>query len=231
MARAAQASAQRLNPRAADDDRAARAKRRAGAREALSASCCEDPPAGAHRLRDSFVERPAAGGWSSTWRRLRLRLGVRLGVVRRERAERDRTATHRPPTGARVRGEVVARRALGCDGARSGAVVERPSPGFAPDIGRQPDGASACGSALVPRTTEPRRAGGVPRTGCPRSGIPRSEIPRSASYGFFRPMAGSYIRSTYSLTIRRVQKRGATVRIASLTRPTQRRGTSCSSRS
>src|SRR4051812_22400927 len=45
------------------------------------------------------------------------------------------------------------------------------------------------------------------------------------------PMAGSYIFSTYSLTIRRVQKRGATVRIASLIRPTQRRGTSCSSRS
>ena len=44
-------------------------------------------------------------------------------------------------------------------------------------------------------------------------------------------MAGAYMRSAYSLSIRRAEKRGATERIASFTRPIQRRGRPWSSRS
>ena len=47
----------------------------------------------------------------------------------------------------------------------------------------------------------------------------------SAMTSIARSSAGAYIRSAYSLTIRRAEKRGATVRIASLTTAIQRCGT------
>src|SRR5205823_3814969 len=47
----------------------------------------------------------------------------------------------------------------------------------------------------------------------------------------WRSIAGAYIRSTYSLTMRRAEKRGATERIDSFTIESQRRGTPAASRS